>query len=84
MNWQQLYNMLLDGETVTVIFASDAQRNSCRAILSRMRKEGRDTLLFLDMENTKLEMKKLDDAGKYSIRFAPKDNRSVPFQIIGE
>lgn len=82
MNWQQLYNALLDGETVKVKFSDAKQKSSCRAILSRMRKEGYATLVLLDMDETKLEIKRLDDEGTHSIRFAPKEQRSVPFQIV--
>lgn len=82
MDWQQLYTKLLEGETVTVRFDSDARRNLCRTYLSKLRREGSDLLVLMDMQDTKLEMRKLDDEGKYSIRFAPKDVKRVPFQII--
>lgn len=82
MNWQALYSRLLDGETVTVIFASDAQRAVCRTHLSRLRKQGAALLVLMDMEDTKLEIKKLDDSGKHSIRFAPREVKHVPFTIV--
>lgn len=82
MNWQQLYNALLDGETVKVKFSDQKQKSSCRTILSRMRKDGYATLVLLDMDDTKLEIKKIDNEGTHSIRFAPKETKNVPFQIV--
>lgn len=82
MNWQSLYSKLLDGETVTVVFSSEGQKATCRTHLSRLRKSGAALLALMDMENTKLEIKKLDANGKHSIRFAPIETKHVPFTIL--
>lgn len=84
MNWQQLFLTLLDGEKLTVRFESDSQRNTCRTYLSKIRRDSKDLMTLMDMDETKLEMKKLDNDGKYSLQFVPQEVRKVPFQIIGE